>query len=107
DPRILPLPRERAMCEWIVSDPIALSVHVSCDRKRLQIEHGTVAHQATIQIRRNRIATTAPRNSPDHAVIVDVDDLVSQAVKPPADRIDDDVVGPGVAEDHSLDHVIM
>jgi hypothetical protein len=82
NPGVLVSPGERAMREWIVANPVATSLHVARDREGPQVEDNAIAHQATILVRRNRIAAATTDNAADYRVLVDVDDLIPQPVEP-------------------------
>jgi hypothetical protein len=95
------------MRDGVVANPVAAGVHVARDRERRQVEEDAVADEPAVLVRGDGVAAASAFDAPDHAVGVDVDDLVSQAVQPPADRMDDDVVRPDPPQGGALDDMIV
>src|SRR4029077_10412300 len=106
-PGVLPLPRERAMRDWIVANAVTIGDHMARDSERLQGEDDAIARQAAVLVRRNRIAATATNDAANDGVLVDVNDVVPQPIESPTHRIHDDVVRARAAENHPFDDVIV
>ena len=58
-------------------------------------------------VRGDRVAAAPAGDRADDGVPVNVNDVVPKPVEAPTHRIHDDVVGPGGAEGHPLDDVIV
>ena len=77
------------------------------DGERLEVEEGAVTNQAAVLVQGDGVAATAAGDRADHGVLVNVDDLITQAVEAPVHSVDDDVVGAHAAEHQALDDMIV